>query len=175
MQVVALLRGGMPSGKNKIPKMAYVVEILEEAGFKNVSTYIQSGNVLLESELTYEEIAKEVHNIIYNKIGAELSVIVKSKEEFQIAIRENPFNDNYDYSRIHLVFTNDLVDENKLNKIKEINFQEEKFYNGSQCLYMYLPKDASKKKLNNNFIEKKLGIVATMRKLNVVEHLYNRM
>ncbi len=36
---------------------------------------------------------------------------------------------------------------------------------------MYLPRYAAKKKLNTNYLERKLGIVATMRKLNVVEHL----
>ena len=36
---------------------------------------------------------------------------------------------------------------------------------------MYLPRDAAKKKLNTNYLERKLGIVATMRKLSVVEHL----
>ncbi|HEL1291838.1 TPA: DUF1697 domain-containing protein, partial [Streptococcus equi subsp. zooepidemicus] len=50
MEIVALLRGVTPTGKNRIPKMAYVVEILEKVGLKNVRTYIQSGNIILETE-----------------------------------------------------------------------------------------------------------------------------
>ena len=42
----------MPSGKNSIPKMAILRQHLEEAGFEAVRTYIQSGNILLRSELS---------------------------------------------------------------------------------------------------------------------------
>ena len=38
-------------------------------------------------------------------------------------------------------------------------------------VYMYLPRGASSKRLNNNYLEKQLSITMTMRKLNVVEHL----
>lgn len=49
MEVVAFLRGVTPTGKNRIPKMSYLIEILHEAGFENVRTYIQSGNVILRT------------------------------------------------------------------------------------------------------------------------------
>ena len=52
MQVIALLRGVTPTGKNRIPKMSFLVEILEKVGLKKVKTYIQSGNVILETELS---------------------------------------------------------------------------------------------------------------------------
>lgn len=79
MQVIALLRGVMPTGKNKIPKMIDLVEILENVGFEHVQTYIQSGNILLETDLSDSETASKIHNIIFQKIGAELSVIIKNK------------------------------------------------------------------------------------------------
>lgn len=47
MKKVALLRGVTPVGQNCIPKMAYLAEILTEAGLENVKTYIQSGNIVL--------------------------------------------------------------------------------------------------------------------------------
>ena len=171
MRVIALLRGVMPFGKNKIPKMDYLSQILEEAGFKNVSTYIQSGNILLDTSLSKKETSDKIHSVIFDNIGADLSVIIKTKSEFEISIKENPFDKDYDYSRIHLVFTNDNIRKDKLDEVEKINFFEEKFFVGSECLYMYLPKSAKKKKLNNNLLEKKLGIVCTMRKLNVIKKL----
>lgn len=175
MKVIALLRGVMPTGKNRIPKMAYLVEILENAGFKDVQTYIQSGNVLLESDLSYSETALKIHNTILQHIGADLSVIVKTKEEFEIAIKENPFDESYDFSRIHLVFTNNKVDNSKINKLNNIKFEGEVFGAGNECFYMYLPRESPKKKLNNNYIEKQIGIIATTRKLSVVKHLHNML
>ena len=46
------MRGVTPTGKNRIPKMSFLVEILEKVGLKKVKTYIQSGNVILERELS---------------------------------------------------------------------------------------------------------------------------
>ena len=171
MQVIALLRGVTPTGKNRIPKMSFLVEILEKVGLKKVKTYIQSGNVILETELSKGETAKLIHDTIAKEIGTDLSVIIKEKNQLQIAIEENPFNENYDFSRIHLVFTNDSMREDELKKLENKDFRDEKFIIGSECLYMYLPRDASPKRLNNNYLEKQLSITMTTRKLNVVEHL----
>lgn len=171
MKKIALLRGVTPVGQNRIPKMAYLVEILEEAGLEKVKTYIQSGNICCESKLSDTELSQRIHDTIKDKIGADLSVIVKNPEQLAKAVQENPFDDSYDFSRIHLVFTNDAFSFEKIAELLNQDFGDEELYAGSQCLYMYLPRDAKKKKLNTNFLEKKLGIVATMRKLSVVTHL----
>ena len=165
------MRGVTPTGKNRIPKMSFLVEILEKVGLKKVKTYIQSGNVILERELSKGETGKLIHDTIAKEIGADLSVIIKEKNQLQIAIEENPFNENYDFSRIHLVFTNDSMGEDELKKLENKDFGDEKFIIGSECLYMYLPRDVSPKRLNTNYLEKQLSITMTMRKLNVVEHL----
>ncbi|MCM1544347.1 MAG: DUF1697 domain-containing protein [Ruminococcus sp.] len=154
MRIVALLRGVTPVGKNRIPKMSYLVEILTDCGFSNVSTLIQSGNIILDTELCTQEIAAKIHNAIKDKIGADLSVIIKTKADFEIAVRENPFTQELDSSRIHLVFTNDSINAGKLRAIESFDFGKEQFAVGSKCLYMYLPRDAEKKKLNNNYLEK---------------------
>lgn len=173
MRIIALLRGVTPAGKNRIPKMSYLAEILENGGFKNVSTFIQSGNIMLDTDLSKKDTADKIHNIIFDKIGADLSVIIKTKNQFETAIKENPFDESYDYSRIHLVFTNDITDEKKRNKILLTDFGEEEFAVGTECLYMYLPRTAERKRLNNNYLEKQLGIVSTMRKLNIIQKLYD--
>ena len=54
---VVLLRAVMPTGKNKVP-MAQLREVLTQAGFENVRTYIQSGNVLLNTPLSAREVEK---------------------------------------------------------------------------------------------------------------------
>jgi len=171
MEIIALLRGVTPTGKNRIPKMSFLVEILEKVGLRNVKTYIQSGNIILETELSKGETAKLIHDTIAKEIGADLSIIIKEKNQLQIAIEENPFNENYDFSRIHLIFTNDSMGEDELKKLENKDFGDEKFIIGSECLYMYLPRSASTKRLNTNYLEKKLSITMTMRKLSVVEHL----
>ncbi|WP_373810377.1 DUF1697 domain-containing protein, partial [Porphyromonas loveana] len=48
---IVLLRGVMPTGKNRIPKMADLRDMLEREGFLHVRTYIQSGNIVLDTDL----------------------------------------------------------------------------------------------------------------------------
>lgn len=171
MKKIALLRGVTPVGKNKIPKMSYLVKILTEAGLTSVQTYIQSGNVICETDLSDEQLSQLIHQTTKEKIGADLAVIIKNRSELERAILENPFDESYDSTRIHLVFTNDEADTGKLAELLKQDFGDEELYLGSQCLYMYLPRDARKKKLNTNYLEKQMGITATMRKLSVVSRL----
>ena len=111
MKKVALLRGVTPVGQNRIPKMTYLVEILTEAGLENVKTYIQSGNIVFETDLADNAIYTLIHDTIKEKIGADLSVILKTQAQFTTALAESPFDQNYDDSRVHLVFTNDQLDQ----------------------------------------------------------------
>ncbi len=77
MKKITLLRGVTPVGQNKIPKMSYLVQILEEAGLNKVKTYIQSGNIIFETDLSDKEVAQLIHDTIKSKIGADLAVIIK--------------------------------------------------------------------------------------------------
>ncbi len=81
MQYLALLRGVMPTGPNRIPKMSELVEILEASGLRSASTYIQSGNILCEIDLSAEALANQIHQSILQQIGANLSVVIKKKAD----------------------------------------------------------------------------------------------
>ncbi|WP_165211929.1 DUF1697 domain-containing protein [Streptococcus tangpeifui] len=169
-KIIILLRGVTPTGQNRIPKMAYLREILETVGLQAVEIYIQSGNIVCETDLADKDVKNLVHDTILEKIGADLSVIIKSPEQL-MAAQENPFDDGYDSSRVHLVFTNDTLPSEKVAQLLEQDFDDELFAVGSECLYLYLPRDAEKKRLNTNFLEKKMAIKATMRKLSVTKRL----
>lgn len=171
MRMIALLRGVTPTGRNRIPSMAELAQCLKAAGFGDVRTYIQSGNVLLDTPWSVEETAERIHHVIIERIGADLAVILKTKEQLCVAAAENPFGASFDRSRVHLVFTNDRIEETKLAALEDVRLEGEVFKRGTSCLYMYLPRNAVKKTLNTNYLERKLGITATMRKLNVIEHL----
>lgn len=87
---IVLLRGVMPVGRNKVP-MAQLREVLTNAGFTNVRTYIGSGNVLVDSHLAETAVAKRVHDLIQTHIGPDLLVLVRTAAEIQAALKKNPF------------------------------------------------------------------------------------
>ena len=167
MEHIILLRGVTPNGKNAIPKMSYLVDILTEAGFQHVRTYIQSGNIILESD------SERVHTLIKEKIGANLKMVIKNKNDFEKIVHENPFKEDYLHDRVHVVLYQGLIQSLPLEKLKT-DYGEEEICVGDYCLYLYLPRTAKQKKLNTNYLEKLFGVVLTMRKLNVVEKLLTK-
>ena len=56
---LVLLRGINVGGRNKVP-MAELRSVLEDLGFDNVSTYIASGNVFLDSDLSAAKVASKI-------------------------------------------------------------------------------------------------------------------
>lgn len=71
---VVLLRGINVGGKNKVP-MEELRKYLEELGFSNVSTYIASGNVLLQSEQGAAAISKTIEEMLPRKFKLDSSII----------------------------------------------------------------------------------------------------
>lgn len=172
MRVVAFLRAVMPTGPNRIPKMSYLSEVLSDAGYGNVRTYIQSGNIILDTDMDIEETAGDIHGIIKDKIGADLKVIVKNVCELEAALKEHPYKDVEDGSCVFFVFTNEKAEIRKLEELQSRDWGEQKLYVGNECIHLWLPWDAKPKRLNNTYLEKQLGNLSTMRNRNVVEKVY---
>lgn len=169
MRYIALLRGVMPSGRNSIPSMAALADGLTDAGFRRVRTFLQSGNLLLETPLSEGEAAAAIRRTVLERTGADLAVILKRPEQLSAAAGGNPFGEGFDQSRVHLVFTNGQAAG--AVALEHEAFDGEAFAAGEECFYLYLPRDAARKRLNTNYLEKRLGITATMRKLSVVRRL----
>lgn len=170
-KVIVFLRAVMPTGPNRIPKMSFLVEILTEAGYRQVQTYIQSGNILLETEKSLDEVAAEVHYLIKKKIGANLHLIVLPAASVLAALEESPFKDVEDGSSVFFVFSNQLKNSEKLTELQDSDWGAQKLYSGKECIHMWLPWDAKPKRLSNTYLEKRLGIVSTMRNRNVIANL----
>jgi len=79
---IALLRGVMPTGKNRIPKMVELQELLSSE-FEGVRTYIQSGNIVFLSDKIRNEIAPKVSQLIKEHIGPDLPTVVATRKEVQ--------------------------------------------------------------------------------------------
>jgi uncharacterized protein (DUF1697 family) len=87
-----LLRGINVGGKNKMA-MAELKKCLEELGFENVRTFIQSGNVILQSKLSAKAIAEKIEDILPRTFKLDSSlirVLVLSEKEFLEIIKVKP-------------------------------------------------------------------------------------
>ena len=89
---VVLIRGINVGGKNKVP-MAGLKKCLEQLGFSNVSTYIASGNVILESDKGADEIGTQIEMALPEsfKLDDELvRVLVLTRDRLQAVIDNKP-------------------------------------------------------------------------------------
>ncbi len=86
---VAFLRGVNVGGKSLI-KMTALRKAVEEFGFRNVSTYLQSGNIIFESDLRTEDIASRLKSALTKSFGIEREIVLKAKEELDVILRKIP-------------------------------------------------------------------------------------
>jgi uncharacterized protein (DUF1697 family) len=160
----------MPTGKNKVP-MAELREVLAQAGFMNVRTYIQSGNVLVDTTLSAREVEKRVHEHIKRQLGPDLAVVVRTATELQQVLDNNPFQKEYDMSRVFFVLFAETPPAEKVKELLAQDFGDEKLAVTKNAAYMYIPGTYGGGRLSNNFLEKKLGVSATMRNFNTLSKL----
>ena len=90
-QYVAFLRGVNVGGKKPI-KMKQLAGVLAAAGFRNVRTYIASGNVIFEtSAKDPTRIARKMEKYLLNAIGCRITVIIRNVDDLKAIIKRNPF------------------------------------------------------------------------------------
>ncbi|PVV83769.1 DUF1697 domain-containing protein [Dehalogenimonas alkenigignens] len=92
MRYVALLRGINVGGKNIVP-MAGLRTSLEEMGFSNVSTYIASGNVILESDKSADEIKVQLEKTLPERFELDndlIKVLVLTRTQLQAIVDNKP-------------------------------------------------------------------------------------
>jgi uncharacterized protein (DUF1697 family) len=92
MKYVVLIRGINVGGKNIIA-MADLKKSLEETGFSKVSTYIASGNVILESDKSVDAIKARVERTLFQYLKPDeepIKVLVLTRNQLQAVIDNKP-------------------------------------------------------------------------------------
>lgn len=166
---VVLLRGVMPYGRNKVP-MATLRTILSEAGLRDVQTYIQSGNVIARSELNRAKIETLVHDAIRERIGANISAIARTAEQFRVIFEQNPFA-NVDNTRVYFSLLNKYPSREQREKFLLTDFSPDKVQLIDDTLYTLYNTKHSDSKFTNNFFEKQLKVTSTSRNFNTMSKL----
>lgn len=170
---LALLRGINVSGHNMI-KMEALKTALEAIGFQNVQTYIQSGNVFVDTE---EENAPKVGFIIRQEIfktfGHEVPVIVIAKEDLALCFKNNPFfkEKDIDTKKLYVAFVSIALKSDSINDLKISQFKPDEASIDGIRIYIKYVVGAGKTKFDQKYIEKKLNVTSTIRNWNTVTQL----
>ena len=88
---IALLRGINVAGQ-KIIKMTELASCLESMKFKNVRTYIQSGNVIFESKATDKnKLSRRIKRKLQEILGHNVLVFLRTRQDLEKIVKFNPF------------------------------------------------------------------------------------
>ncbi len=165
MNTYILLFRGINVGGNNLLPMKPLVELLNLCGYEQVKTYIQSGNVVLNSP---HKPNNDISEKIESNFGFKPKLLVLNKTEFEQTIVNNPF-DASEGKTIHFFF---LADEPTVDteKLKRLATSTEKYQLIDRVLYLFAPDGIGRSKLAAN-VEKCMGVATTSRNLNTINKL----
>ena len=161
---ILLFRGINVGGKNLLP-MKDLIALLEGAGYPNVKTYIQSGNVVLQSETNPADgIAKSIEEIF----GFKPVVIAFEARRWVSVVSNNPFNVT-EGKNMHFYFPSDTLNAD-IDRLTRLAATTEKYKIVDNIFYLHAPEGIGRSKLVAQ-IEACLGVPATGRNSNTVKKL----
>jgi len=162
---IAMLRGINVSG-HKIIKMEQLRASFDGLGFKNLKTYVQSGNVVFEAKSEpAAKVCEKIERRILGDFGFSVPVLLKTSKELGEIVKRNPFlNDAaIDRSRLHVTFLSGVPPKTALELLQPLAVPSEQLRVIGREIYLYCPDGYGKSKLSNVAIEKRLAVRATTR------------
>jgi uncharacterized protein (DUF1697 family) len=174
-QFVLLLRGVNVGGKALVP-MARLREVLTDAGYDDVETYVQSGNVVAGSTArNADTVARAVERVLAEEFGREIAVVVRTAAAFRKVLDANPFADRLadgaPGTAVHVAFLRAKPSASGLAKVDAERFAPEEFRAVGKEVYLYLPNGIGRSKLAVELSERRLESAATVRNWNTVTKL----
>ena len=165
---VALLRGINVGGNHSVP-MKELAALFTKCGCSDVATYIQSGNVVFCSAENSKLDAAMLTARIEKTFGFEAPVILRTADELEAVVRQNPFpKADPDKERLHVSF---LASEPSAEKIASLDPNRSKgdtFKVLGREIYLLLPNGAGNSKLTNAYFDSKLQTISTARNWRTV-------
>ncbi|MDI9342454.1 MAG: DUF1697 domain-containing protein [Sediminibacterium sp.] len=167
---IAILRGINVSGKNLI-RMEALRTSLNDLGFKNTRTYIQSGNIVFKYKKTDPAILISIiSQLLKTQYKLEVPVLVLDTSLLQSTVNANPFLPERieETSFLHVTFLSEIPSVNVLKSVKKPQSAVGEFVIKKQAVYLYCPEGYGNTKLTNTFFEKQLNVTATTRNWKTV-------
>jgi uncharacterized protein (DUF1697 family) len=168
---VALLRGINLGPRNRVA-MPALREALEEEGFEDVQTYVQSGNVVLSSRAKAETVRRKVEKVIAERFGLEVPVVVRTRAELAAVVRRNPLAKvATEPKRYQVSFLEKKLPAKTLKELEAVAAPSEEVVAHGREIYAWHPAGVARSKLWAKLAGKGLGATATARNWTTVEAL----
>ena len=137
------LRAVNVGGTGKLP-MADLKAMCLDASYTDVQTYIASGNVVLSTSQSADQVRQEIESRLEAYAGKKGDVMVRTPEDLDLILRTNPFAE-HDPKKSVVVFLHstpsaDALDHHSGRKAEELAL-------GEREIYIYFPDGMGRSKL----------------------------
>jgi uncharacterized protein (DUF1697 family) len=168
MRQVAMLRG-INLGPNRRVPMADLRALFADAGYEDVRTYVQSGNIVLGSSASPADLEREAQRLISERFGFEVPVVVRTRAQLAAIVKRDPLGDVADNpKRYQVSFLSDKPAPDVVTKLQEFAVEPERLVAHGRELYAWHPAGVARSKLWNALAGKGLGVNATARNWTTV-------
>ena len=165
---VALLRGINVGGKNILP-MADLRATFAECGCTDVTTYIQSGNVVFRSSQTKGALSQRLSAAILDRFGLTVPVVIRTRKEFLEVANKHPFETQAsELKMLHVFFVADSPTAERIEKLDPNRSPGDEFVVIADQVFTFFPNGVAKTKLSNAYFDSALGSIATGRNWRTV-------
>jgi uncharacterized protein (DUF1697 family) len=166
---VALLRGINVGGKNMLP-MKELAAMFAKAGCADVTTYIQSGNVVFCAEdKVVEGLGAGIAKQVEARFGIRVPVVLRAAVEIDAVLRANPFlKAGPSEETLHVCFLADRPGKDLVAGLDAGRSTPDAFAVVGREIYMQLVNGMARTKLTNAYFDSKLKTVSTMRNWRTV-------
>jgi len=152
--------------------MPQLRDLLTDAGFDDVRTYVASGNVVLSSSLSASKLGARCEKLIAERFGFDVDVIVRTAEELAEVVRLNPLADvAEDPKRYEVSFCDGEPDPEAVERIAAAAAPSEKLVMVGRELYAWHPEGVGRSKMWTKLAGSGLGVRATARNWTTVTTL----
>lgn len=170
---VALLRG-VNVGGHAILKMADLRQLFASLGFKEISTYIQSGNVIFSAgDAGRAAIVRKIEDGLASLLGHEVRALVFTRAELKEAAAHNPFDPQRrdKEQRCQLMFLIGEPEEKNVAALMAMQKEEYSFFIHDKVLYYAYARENEGRRRRSIDFERVLGVAGTSRSWKVVDKL----
>jgi uncharacterized protein (DUF1697 family) len=162
-QHIVLLRGINIGSRNRI-SMPDLRTALTDAGFDDVRTYLQSGNVLLSSGGKADEVARKTERLIKKEFGFDIAVVTRTRAQLAKVVETNPLGKIAKTPKLYQVsFLTTKPTAALLRRVEEVATPRERVVAIGREIYAWHPDGAAHSKLWALLAGQKLGVTATGR------------
>ncbi len=163
---------GINLGSRRRVAMPALRELLSGAGYEQVQSYVQSGNVVLGSDATPDELERECARLISDRFGFEVPVVVRTGEEMARVVALDPLAGiAEDPKRYQVSFLSQPLDADTAKRLSELAVASEEVVVEGREIYAWHPDGVARSKLWNRLASGNLGVTATARNWITVQTL----